>query len=92
MVERSNLGHFSHIAYNASFQRSGKVLIPPLQTRSLRNPHNQKSQSFKSGEREGHASGKYLDNHDYPQISTNQCFDSAPNVRSCSILHKDSGL
>ncbi|GFT30471.1 hypothetical protein TNCV_2377561 [Trichonephila clavipes] len=32
-----------------------------------KNPHHQKSQGFKSGEREGHTSGKYLDNHDYRQ-------------------------
>ncbi|GFX78626.1 hypothetical protein TNCV_30661 [Trichonephila clavipes] len=43
-----------------------KVLIPPLQTQSFRNPHSQKSQGF-SREREGHASGKYLDYHDYCQ-------------------------
>ncbi|GFQ70165.1 hypothetical protein TNCT_329431 [Trichonephila clavata] len=47
--------------------KSGKVLIPPLEMRSLRNPRNQKSQGLKSGERDGHVSGKYMDAHDYRQ-------------------------
>ncbi|GFQ66786.1 hypothetical protein TNCT_406971 [Trichonephila clavata] len=41
--------------------KSGKVLIPPLLTWSFRNPYSQKSQGFKSVERECHVSGKRLD-------------------------------
>ncbi|GFU60902.1 hypothetical protein TNCV_3372291 [Trichonephila clavipes] len=45
--------------------KSGKAPIPPLQTMSFIDLHNQKSQGFKSSEQEGHASGKYL------EVSTN---------------------
>ncbi|GFW10363.1 hypothetical protein TNCV_5097141 [Trichonephila clavipes] len=59
---------FSHMAHNASSAfKSGKVLVPPLQTRSSRNPKNQKSQGIKTGERVGHASVIHVNNHDCHQ-------------------------
>ncbi|GFV66376.1 hypothetical protein TNCV_1478401 [Trichonephila clavipes] len=58
--------------------QKGKVLIPPLQTRSFRNPHNQKSQGFKSGERECHAPRKYLDDPDYRQLAVSSALTWCP--------------
>ncbi|GFY33788.1 hypothetical protein TNCV_4595001 [Trichonephila clavipes] len=85
MVARSNsLGILAIWRIRVAF-KSGKVLIPPLQTRSFRNLHNQKSQGYESVEREGHESGKYPDNHDKLAPSSTLTWRPMGGVAPCCI-------